>query len=399
MNDDPSNMERLRADLIRRARIERYGEIYMQQSPELLPPTPPATSRRTFPRLFRRNHASSANREVYRIDIESPKSPEIDEQTTTPSRGFQFPNFPRPWTARSQNPRNETETLPEMTQFNRPFTAPASSAAAPPRAHYQTMNELPSNTDMDVPNVSAGTELSTRTRRTSGSSRREQQRRSARHPKRFVFCFPWIRSRKVRRQAIACLISGLILILLVAVYLGLAMTKKVQTSEMTIMLVLVILFATLFFFHGLIRLCMTLVKSSRQAADRQNLPSYGPRGYAVPPQPIPVVLARDEEAAGVESEATKSQPPAYGLWRESVRVDPNRLFWQRNESVSDVQPRRLSRIGPRPPSYASDDGVSYVMDATPRSTVPTTDVPLPTHPSEAGRVAQFQRSDSWRQLG
>lgn len=178
---------------------------------------------------------------------------------------------------------------------------------------------------------------------------------------------------------------------------------------MTIMLVLVILFATLFFFHGLIRLCITLVRGSRQSANRTRLPNYGSRGYAVPPQPIPVVLARDEEAAGVESTVAKSNPPAYGLWRESVvsplylnlrvkradeskqRVDPNRLFWQRNESVSEVQPRRLSRVGPRPPSYASDDGVSYVMEAAPRSTAPRIDVPLPPHPSEVGRVAQPPR--------
>jgi hypothetical protein len=45
---------------------------------------------------------------------------------------------------------------------------------------------------------------------------------------------------------------------------------------------------------------------------------YGPGGYAIPRQPIRVVLARDEEAAGIESEATKMNPPAYGLWRESV---------------------------------------------------------------------------------
>lgn len=44
----------------------------------------------------------------------------------------------------------------------------------------------------------------------------------------------------------------------------------------------------------------------------------GSRGYAVPPKPIPVVLTRDEEAAGIESETAKSQPPAYGLWRESM---------------------------------------------------------------------------------
>lgn len=49
---------------------------------------------------------------------------------------------------------------------------------------------------------------------------------------------------------------------------------------------------------------------------------YGHPGYAIPRQPIRVVLARDEEAAGIESEAAKLKPPAYGLWRESV-VSPS----------------------------------------------------------------------------
>jgi hypothetical protein len=44
----------------------------------------------------------------------------------------------------------------------------------------------------------------------------------------------------------------------------------------------------------------------------------GPGGYAIPAEPIPVVLARDEEAAGIESATTKTGPPAYGVWRESV---------------------------------------------------------------------------------
>ncbi|KEZ38727.1 hypothetical protein SAPIO_CDS10754 [Scedosporium apiospermum] len=116
-------------------------------------------------------------------------------------------------------------------------------------------------------------------------------------------------------------------------------------------------------------------------------PMLGLGGYAIPRVPIRVVLARDEEAAGIESETTKLRPPAYGLWRESVRVDPNRLFWQRNDDPQTAESSRWSepQTGPRPPSYASDDGISYVVDAVPRSTAPTTDVPLPVHPSERGR--------------
>ncbi len=52
--------------------------------------------------------------------------------------------------------------------------------------------------------------------------------------------------------------------------------------------------------------------------ERTRVSMIGPGGFANPPRPIRVALARDEEAAGIESEATKFPPPAYGLWRESV---------------------------------------------------------------------------------
>lgn len=52
---------------------------------------------------------------------------------------------------------------------------------------------------------------------------------------------------------------------------------------------------------------------------QRGLPAMiGPGGYANPSTPIRVALARDEEAAGIENDATKLPPPAYGLWRESV---------------------------------------------------------------------------------
>ena len=38
----------------------------------------------------------------------------------------------------------------------------------------------------------------------------------------------------------------------------------------------------------------------------------------MPRSPIRVMLARDEEEAGAQSENTKVVPPAYGFWRESV---------------------------------------------------------------------------------
>lgn len=175
------------------------------------------------------------------------------------------------------------------------------------------------------------------------------------------------------------------------------------------MLILVILFATILFFHGLIRLYLLVIRKQREAAIRANRPPRyrGHTRYAVPPHPIHVVLARDEEVVGMETEATKAEPPAYGLWRETVvscdsqvyctdqdtnklpqRVDPNRLFWQRNEDVDMAQIRPGTCVSQRPPSYISEDGVAYVMEAVPRSTAPVEDIQLPPHPSEMGRLAR-----------
>ncbi|KAK4098401.1 hypothetical protein N658DRAFT_499457 [Parathielavia hyrcaniae] len=95
----------------------------------------------------------------------------------------------------------------------------------------------------------------------------------------------------------------------------------VNSNEITILMILIILFVTIFFCHSLIRLVMLVVKARKrdQMVQQGRLPEMaGPGGYAIPQEPIPVVLARDEEAAGIESDATKTGPPAYGVWRESV---------------------------------------------------------------------------------
>jgi hypothetical protein len=158
---------------------------------------------------------------------------------------------------------------------------------------------------------------------------------------------------------------------------------------------------TIFFCHSLIRLCMLILKPPRESS-RPHIPEMtGPDGFQ-PIVPIRVHLARDEEAAAnlaiamerevdLEKEVIPPPPPAYGLWRSSVRVDPNLLHWQRADAqnnrhsiVSDVtqfpgpgaanaslRPSvpGSAQEGPRPPSYISEDGVSYIVEAAPRSTV------------------------------
>jgi hypothetical protein len=131
---------------------------------------------------------------------------------------------------------------------------------------------------------------------------------------------------------------------------------------------------------------------------RPQIPSIsGPEGFK-PDVPIPVQLARDEELGDYDEEkaleekedSPKPPPPAYGLWRGSVRLNPDLLHWQRNEgqmhqgqsqngspNLSEGRPspqaspilgsvveEPISQVR-RPPSYVSEDGVSYVVSALP----------------------------------
>lgn len=101
----------------------------------------------------------------------------------------------------------------------------------------------------------------------------------------------------------------------------------------------------------------------------------------------------------LEKDMLPPPPPAYGLWRSSVRANPDLLHWQRadgsqagrahsassaasgrSQSVSSAagsgsvdasyavgRTRNASVVeaepeGPRPPSYMSEDGVSYISE-------------------------------------
>ncbi|KAF4970006.1 hypothetical protein FZEAL_10125 [Fusarium zealandicum] len=410
MELDNRTVEQLRADLIRRARSERHGESNgntvdveagdgqpdMQESRQNTSP---------LSRLFRRGQPIATTGQSQQAEIESIKSQEsTPNRPGLASRRLALPNFLRTWGANNSSvtndPRNTTASPAPLLPLTQPSEPPSPTRPEPvatpseSRQSRRSRRERPTHLDpldahlSEILGVSSGERR--HRRRNHHERERDRSHRSSggRHPKRFCFCLPWVRSRRMRAQILRSLMSGIFLILLIGVYLSLTMTNRVNTREMSIMLILVILFAAVFFFHGLIRLCLLVTKENREAAIRANRPPRyrGPRRYAMPPHPIPVVLARDEEAAGLESEASKCQPPAYGRWRETVRVDPDRLFWQRNEAVDLSQIRPGAQSGPRPPSYVSEDGISYVVEATPRSTAPTAEVSLPLHPSEVGRL-------------
>ncbi|KAK4175140.1 hypothetical protein QBC36DRAFT_28884 [Triangularia setosa] len=397
--------------------------------------------------------------------VESPKSPlfRIGEQHL-PSTRLHLPNLERSWTVGSNGPptrpgttaRQEVpngvvdEPEPVITRGHRRSRSGGSNRS---RRHHRrngsgSRSSGSSRSQRDGDEGETTREERRQRRRDRESRRRRTEQRGSssssgsrsgssgsrsssnrKPPKNFLFCFPWIKSRRIRTQILRCFVSGLFLILILTVYLSLTLTKNITASEFTILLILVILFITIFFCHSLIKLCMLVVKSrngtlqsssSREGAVRpEMIQQIAPGGYAIPREPIRVVLARDEEAAGIESEATKLGPPAYGLWRESVRVDPDRFYWARNQAAaaaaaaegvgnsseetlesgdsSDPSSRGSSAGVRRPPSYASDDGVSYVVEARPRSMAPP---PLGgedaagLHPVERERLQQ-QRPSVW----
>ncbi|KAF2714032.1 hypothetical protein K504DRAFT_473188 [Pleomassaria siparia CBS 279.74] len=238
-------------------------------------------------------------------------------------------------------------------------------------------------------------------------------------------CLPFARGEAARGKCIACIISGLFLTTVLSIYLAIALSHKNLGQEIHVLFIMIILATTIFFCHALIRLCMLALYPPTDNGPR--IPNMtGPEGFR-PIRPIQVHLARDEELGDTdledeldrEDEAAEAEkekkvmlpPPAYGLWRSSVRVDPNLLHWQRVNDARDgspVPPHRFSTAatnsrngsftnsrngsfinsrngslsgpaeptpdpapqGPRPPSYVSEDGVSYIVEAVPRSTAP-----------------------------
>ncbi|ODH41772.1 hypothetical protein ACO22_01350 [Paracoccidioides brasiliensis] len=189
-------------------------------------------------------------------------------------------------------------------------------------------------------------------------------------------CGPGVKCKEARRKLIDCVLAGFLLIAVFIIYIVLSFSFSVLGREFHVVLILVLMLLVIYFSHSFIRFLMI---AWRQA------PPYvlhmgervGTSGYAQPDRPIPVILARDEEdVMGMDVHANNATgsnnsngptlpPPAYGLWKSSVKINPNLVHWQRREEA-DVQRstevNSANDVPNRPPSYVSDDGVQYVLD-------------------------------------
>ncbi|KAL6713951.1 hypothetical protein ACLMJK_008445 [Lecanora helva] len=205
------------------------------------------------------------------------------------------------------------------------------------------------------------------------------------HPKQGRACFPSIKDPKIRQKAIGCLFFGIILTTVLTIYLALATSNTAWGTSFHGAFIFCILVLTLVFSHFLIRLCMLCfgprkphrTRKVRRRARRIS-PSDEETPLAQPTEPIPIVLAADEEPGrrdetprnGFEEDDDSEKelpapPPIYGNWRGSVRADPDLIHWQLHNHQPDLQREARELIfagsGHRPPSYESNETTESVV--------------------------------------
>ncbi|OCL08725.1 hypothetical protein AOQ84DRAFT_406096 [Glonium stellatum] len=317
-------------------------------------------------------------------------------------------------------PRDSTSSRsplhPQYTagSYIRAISPEEDEPAGPPTAHVRHGSDYGS---VDPETEHLAELVNTRRTRTRRRRRRKHRQQAwVRKRNERGVCFSFVKNPAARSKCTACLMSGLFLTVVLTVYLSIALTRPHLGQEVHVLFILVILCTTIFFCHSLIRLCMLAL---HPPSDHPRIPSMtGPEGFT-PVRPIRVHLARDEEIAvgsrdgagdpEKEVSTVAMPPPAYGLWRCSVRVNPDLLHWQRADQatgvggprppttfpttqpnprsgpVSSPQPPQVEEEPashePRPPSYISEDGVSYVVSAVPRSVAPSVTGMSDIHPA------------------
>ncbi|EZF33045.1 hypothetical protein H109_01615 [Trichophyton interdigitale MR816] len=206
---------------------------------------------------------------------------------------------------------------------------------------------------------------------------------------------PRAKARSTRRKLIDCAVSGILLASVLTTYLVLAVTSSGKKFEFHIILIIALMACTVYFCHSLIRLLMTAKRRQvRRRRVHYDQPTRDPdmvESFTHIDRPIPVIFATDLEmglGTGAEENENKPgqvsiPPPAYGLWRGSVKMDPSRLYWQRIDPQKPNRCHSQSMGEPRPPSYISDEGVqsSIIVNLQPQlQSTSTSSTTAPTEP-------------------
>ncbi|KAF3907602.1 hypothetical protein AA313_de0204252 [Arthrobotrys entomopaga] len=189
---------------------------------------------------------------------------------------------------------------------------------------------------------------------------------------------------ELKTKVAILLVWSIVFIVVLAIYLGLFMNNKLTSPPLQIALILITLMAAFFFFHSMVRVCLALTRpfsypdeEAPRTTETYSNPMFagmipGQWGYAQPSRPIQVYTMPGQSGAAIEREddgAPKDlpvPPPAYGFWRQTVRVNPDQFYWMRRSEAENVYRRASEDVssnrssvlssGTRPPSYISRHG-------------------------------------------
>ena len=233
-------MDRMRADLIRRARLERVADLEQGRVETERPSQHPEMGEhsRDIPRRFssRRSRlswlfASGAQPEppmdevVDDLYVASPKSPGFNLGTSgVPLAHRDMPNLDRTWTVENPDLRQHPAMArsPSLTGTAWGFH-PDPDMPLPPQP--TAMPSLPLETsafDASDPADIHLARLAEEGRRRRHAKKRSRDERRPSHtsrrkpPRRFMLCIPWVKSRRVRSHIVLSSVSGLFLFCLLA---------------------------------------------------------------------------------------------------------------------------------------------------------------------------------------
>ncbi|KAL4901810.1 hypothetical protein BDW74DRAFT_70572 [Aspergillus multicolor] len=251
----------------------------------------------------------------------------------------------RPWLTRS-NPFIYTLSMPLQGIFTRLPSLPSSAGAC------------------SLPNIGA--------RSVWQRPRRTPHARS---------CLSMIKDRTIHWKLFNLVLSTVLLLINLAIYIAFVVIRAIQGPWLYIVLTLILLTIGVIWCHALCRFVVAVYQFPNYTANLAlPIEMTDTAGYAHPNQPIHVTMTTDEEHSAVSHAhdapgKVTVPPPAYGVWRNSVRLDPNPLHWQRvdiqpampqtDERREETSNRKIH--GHPPPSHMSGDGVEYVVEALPRS--------------------------------
>ncbi|KAL4875500.1 hypothetical protein BJY04DRAFT_223962 [Aspergillus karnatakaensis] len=186
--------------------------------------------------------------------------------------------------------------------------------------------------------------------------------------------------KAVQRRLFSLILTTVLLLINLAIYLSLVITRALRGPWLYVVLAFILLTLGCAWSYSLARFITAVYKLSGSTTGPEGIwvDTTGTTGYAQPHRPIQVTMVGDEErlteVRGASNTDVTIPPPAYGLWRSSVRLNPDLLYWQRVDHQSAVlrgverdEGRTRKGQGRRVPSYMSNDGVDYVVEAQPRS--------------------------------